>query len=302
MIGKNRGMGQDCMSYAELTSNLQQCNQTDVSSQFACAQNNMNAQQAISNLQIAYQDCVPTSITPPSPSASSVAPVQWVTDPNTGNTNLQVVPVNYVASPLSQVTNTTPIVPVVTPTNTLSIRLLNITKGTDATSNGVFTVGDNYSVVISGAGANSPVVMGASQNGNSLGQISLGSTNSSGTLTYSGVMDLSTVGSWVESCLVANPGVQKSITFTVSATPSVPIVTTNSTANQSVNSALSNNAGAQNTTNSTAGQNDGTTAGLDIGTWLEETFSVAGVNVPYWAVGAAGLGLVLIMMGMSGRR
>jgi hypothetical protein len=115
-------------------------------------------------------------------------------------------------------------------------------------------------------------------------------------------MDLSTVGSWVESCLIANPGVQKSITFTVSATPSVPIVTTNSTANQSVNSALSNNAGAQNTTNSTAGQNDGTTAGLDIGTWLEETFSVAGVNVPYWAVGVAGLGLVLVMMGMSGRR
>jgi hypothetical protein len=81
--------------------------------------------------------------------------------------------------------------------------------------------------------------------------------------------------------------------------PPTSTTNTNTTSGAGAQSGTQPEAGSGNNTQQTSGTANGTATGIV--SWLEETFAVAGYNIPYWAVGVAGLGLAFMFMN-KGRR
>jgi hypothetical protein len=79
-----------------------------------------------------------------------------------------------------------------------------------------FQVGDRWRLSITGAAPNSPVTALATQNGQSLGETPMGTTDSSGRFSLTGAMGTGEVGSWSESWNVGGEPVGDFLNFTVS--------------------------------------------------------------------------------------
>lgn len=175
-----------------------------------------------------------------------------------------------------------------TPTGTpTAVQLVNVSRPGQP-----FQVGDNFQLTVTGSPSQA-VTGSATQNGTALGTTSYGLTDSTGTRVITGTMDASTVGNWSETWTVGS-GAQTSVSFSVAAAPS--------------------SGGAGNSSTSTAGAAAGSTpsaaaspagapavAGLDL-SFLTNTVSIAGYNVPVWALGAGALGVVFLVSSMGGRR
>jgi len=139
-----------------------------------------------------------------------------------------------------------------------------------------FQVGDSWQLTIKGA-PNQPVSGSASQNGNSLGTTSYGSTDSTGTRVLTGTMDPTTVGNWAEL-------------WTVGASPA-PVL----------NFTVAPAAGALNTT---AGGSMSTTSTSDALSFLTNSVTIPGLNVsvPIWALGATAIAALWLMSAGGSRR
>ena len=116
--------------------------------------------------------------------------------------------------------------PVTTMVAPPDVGLLNVTQAKDLSSGGSFKVGDRYRILVSNAAANQPVSILATKDGASLGNSTVGTTNTDGNFQLDGVMDAGTVGNWTEQYFVpggpsgypSNPDVprlSKSISFSV---------------------------------------------------------------------------------------
>lgn len=89
----------------------------------------------------------------------------------------------------------------------------------DTTNPGAYQVGDSWSLQISGATPNAPVVVNAQQGGQPASQSQQGTTDANGNFSKTGTFNASTVGSWWEQWIVGSL-VVGTISFTVVAAPS----------------------------------------------------------------------------------
>jgi hypothetical protein len=154
-----------------------------------------------------------------------------------------------------------------------------------------FQVGDNFRLVITGS-PNQPVTGSATQNGVSSGTQSYGTTDATGQKVLTGTMDASTVGNWNEVWKVG-AGVAANISFSVSQPGAPP--SGGSGGGTGPGSGAGGGGG-----NNTPPAPPASTPGLDL-SFLTQTVSLFGFNVPVWALGAAGVGAVVVFSSM-GRR
>jgi hypothetical protein len=133
-----------------------------------------------------------------------------------------------------------------------------------------FQVGDSWSLLITGT-PGVAVVGTASQNGAAPSSSNFETTNESGQLTLTGTFGAGDVGTWSESWLVGS-GSPYTISFSV-ANP----VTPPANVSQPVGPAIAATA----------------TTGVDL-SFLTNTVSIFGMNIPVWGLIAAGLGLVVV--------
>ena len=179
-------------------------------------------------------------------------------------------------APFAQPANTGP-APTPQATNyPLSVRLVNTSGG----SNSSFNVGDSWQIVVSGT-PNAPVTASATQNGTSLGTSSMGTIGSNGQLVITGTMTAAQAGNWTESWSVGGQNAG-SVSFSVAA------------AGSSASSAGSSNTSTANPMGSGTSTGGGSST-TDLSSLLSGSFTVAGVSIPYWAAGAAALGLFFLM-------
>jgi hypothetical protein len=197
----------------------------------------------------------------------------------------------YAASPIKPAFNTsdplgpnkyigpTPAPRVVNPGR---VTISNVTSGKQS-----FVVGDSYQVDITGASPNQPVTGSASQNGQSLGTSTFGSTDSSGHFSTSGVMGTGQIGNWVETWYVG--GVQSgTASFSVSQGPgpSSSQSTTPPDTTQGANTIVK----APPDQPATGVQPVPAASPLD---FLTDSFSIGGMSIPIWALGLVGVGVAL---------
>lgn len=104
-----------------------------------------------------------------------------------------------------------------------------------------FQVGDSWKLTITGT-PNSPVSDSASQNGQSLGTSSYGSTNANGNFSLTGTFANGTVGSWSEQWDVGGVAAPV-LSFTISAVPAA-----GSSSSSGSSSSTSSSSGASTTT------------------------------------------------------
>lgn len=171
------------------------------------------------------------------------------------------------AGPYSALANTPPATTYTTPATypvTASLRNLSGAGG--------FRVGDRWELTITGR-PNSLVTVVASHNGET-SNANFGSTDASGRRVLTGQFDAGTVGSWQQVWSVA--GQNATVTFSV-----VPV------------GAPSSGSG----TNTSSGSNTGSNNQTSLPSVLDGSFQVAGMNIPYWAAGAAAVGAFLFMGG-----
>jgi hypothetical protein len=144
-------------------------------------------------------------------------------------------------------------------------------------SGGILYPGDTWTITISGAQPNQSILVtggvGGAQN-----KTPTGTTDGSGNFSLSGTIDSTEIGIWNEVWSV-NGVTVGSIAFTVAATPPT--------------GSPSGGGGAVVTPPAT----DVLTS---IENFLQETFAVGGVDIPYWVVGIVGIGYLL--MKSPGRR
>lgn len=160
----------------------------------------------------------------------------------------------------------------------------------------LFQVGDNFKLVITGS-PNQPITGSATQNGTNSGSQSYGSTDANGQKTLTGVMDASTVGQWIEVWKVGQ-GVAANLNFSVSTA-----------APAGGGSGGSSGGGSGGASGGGSGGSGGGAAppappavapAFDL-SFLTNTVSLFGFNVPVWALGAAAIGGVAVVASM-GRR
>lgn len=168
---------------------------------------------------------------------------------------------------------TTPAAPVqVSNGSGSTFRLENVTRNSTN-----YQVGDSWRVTITRAAPNQPVFVAGTQNGKSVGQTQVGKTDGQGNFTLSGVMTPDTIGQWYETWMVGNTALPAA-QFTVSQPPGP--------------------SGTQSTTpvnpSSTTPQTALTLPSID-GVDLNGAATVAGYQIPYWAMGAAAIGLLLVL-------
>lgn len=165
------------------------------------------------------------------------------------------------AKPLFTAPSSTPAVPA-------SATFTNVSRPGQSS----FQVGDSWQLVITG-GPNQPVSGSASQNGNSLGTTSYGSTDSTGKLVLTGTMDATTVGNWAEL-------------WTVGAS-AAPVLTF----------AVAPLAGAPNSTAAAGSSSDALS-------FLTNSVTIPGLNisVPIWALGATAIAALWLMSSAGSRR
>jgi hypothetical protein len=134
-----------------------------------------------------------------------------------------------------------------------------------------FQVGDQWSLVISGD-AGEAVTGSASQNGASVSSSNFGTTNESGQLTLGGTFGAGDVGTWSEVWQVGT-GAAYPVSFTVSAVSSS---TPPANVSQPVGPATAVTAPA-----------------VDL-SFLSNSVSLFGFNIPVWGLIAAGAGILLL--------
>lgn len=157
-----------------------------------------------------------------------------------------------------------------------SVRLVNSSGG----SNSSFNVGDSWQIIVTGP-PNATVSASASQNGASQGSSTMGTIGSGGQLVLSGTMSAAQAGNWTE-------------TWTVGTSPAGNIsFTVNAPAGGS--SGGSSPSGTGTPSGSIFGGSS--TSSSDITGFLTDTFTVAGISVPYWAAGVAVLGALWLFGG-----
>ena len=145
-----------------------------------------------------------------------------------------------------------------------------------------FQVGDSWSLVISGRPGEA-VTGAASQNGLPSSTSNMGTTDANGHLTLTGVFGAGDVGSWTENYLVGANNPFATVSFTVAAAPAQQ---------QQGGSSTSQTTPPY----GTAPQAPVTTipaTGFDL-SFLTNSISILGFNVPVWALIAAGGGLLLM--------
>ena len=150
-----------------------------------------------------------------------------------------------------------------------------------------FQVGDSWSLVISGRPGEA-VTGAASQNGLPSSTSNMGTTDANGHLTLTGVFGAGDVGSWTENYLVGANNPFATVSFTVAAAPVQQ-------QQQSGGGGSTSSAGGGGISTSTTAPIPAT--GFDL-SFLTNSISILGFNVPVWALIAAGGGLLL----MSGGR
>ena len=207
-----------------------------------------------------------------------------------------------------------------------SVKLVNVSRpGMPA------QVGDNFSLTISGS-PNQVVTGSATQNGQSAGSTTYGSTDGGGNRVLTGTYDASTVGNWVEQWQVGN-GTPASLSFSVAAAGSPATGSSSGITNAALLAAASTQAQCQafggawqgvpngpgtcvapapaplpagNSGPAPSATNGGaapapTSSGFDL-SFLTNTVSIFGFDVPVWALAAAGVGGVALISSMGGRR
>ena len=141
-----------------------------------------------------------------------------------------------------------------------------------------FQVGDQWSLSING-NAGVSVTGSASQNGATVSTSQVGTTDSAGQLTLTGTFGAGDIGTWQESYLVGS-GSPFSLSFSVAAAPA-----STSNGNPSTTSTISP------TGTAVAAP---VTTGFDL-SFLTNSISILGFNVPVWAlIAVAGGGLLLV--------
>lgn len=157
-----------------------------------------------------------------------------------------------------------------------SLSFRNLTGG-DAVH---FIVGDRWSLSISGASPNQPVVVAGGQNGSSA-TTQMGVTDQNGNWSTSGTMDTSTIGQWSEDWRVGGVRVAQ-FGFTVSPASQAP---------------ASTGQGAGGGTGR-GGGGSAASGGFNIGEFLT---SSAFMGIPNWVLLAGGAGLLFVFGGSHGR-
>lgn len=177
----------------------------------------------------------------------------------------------------------------------LGVQFTNTTRG-----GSVFQIGDNWRLVVTGP-PNQPVTANAIQNGTSLGTTPMGNTDATGTLTLTGSIAPSSIGTWQETWLVGGQ-LAGNVSFTV---PNPPAATTTAAppSNGLSTSAPTGNTGLpagsvnqnQGGSNTPLGPNGGTNTSPDTTSatnWFTQEMIT---GFPNWALLAAGLGAALIL-------
>jgi hypothetical protein len=160
---------------------------------------------------------------------------------------------------------------------------VNLSNSSGGSSNS-FNVGDSWQIVVTGA-PNATVQASASQNGTSLGTSTMGTIGANGQLILQGTFTSSQVGNWTESWTVGGQSAG-SITFSVAA----------ASGNGGTNSG---GTGAGGGASNTGGSGSGSSTNSNPFGFLTDTFSIAGVAIPYWAAGGA---VLLGLFFFTGRR
>ena len=183
---------------------------------------------------------------------------------NTANQDLQNTPI---ASPVS--TPSAPVQATYSQPSPVTATLTNVSRPGQG-----FEAGDQFQLVIQGP-PNAAVTGSSSQNGGPTSSSSYGSTNASGQLTIMGTFSQGNVGSWVESWSVAG-GTTAQLSFTVA------------------------NMGTSQPTGSTAISSTPVSASLPASSplsFLTNSVSLFGAEIPVWGIAAAGVALLLLLPG-----
>jgi hypothetical protein len=151
----------------------------------------------------------------------------------------------------------------------------------------VLLPGDTWTITIEGSYPNAAVYVVGGKNGESI-KSPMGSTNASGGFSLSGTLTSGDVGTWSETWIVHDVTIG-TFTFTVQ------LPTSNSTNGQTSGGTF------QQVDQEKQKINETNATQPDISTLLNDSLSIAGYDIPYWAVGLAAVGVIGYFM-MGSRR
>lgn len=219
---KGRSFGRGLGDWEDYVARLgiQDCTALPFSQQYACSLQNDAKMQAYQSTpaQVQYNANVAASealmvaqVQGPAAAAQSVQ--QFSAN------NPQVTPAAVAAAITASQSAPAPAAPAPAPTPAKIAPGVLVIHGPRGDSQ--FQVGDNYILQIYSASPNQPVTASSSQNGQSHGSQSFGSTDANGSFTLSGTMGPDQVGSWSETWQVGGQ-TSGTINFTVSPAPAAP--------------------------------------------------------------------------------